>query len=124
MHRTFHNCKSLKTLDVSNFDTSKVTNMYALFMYCTSLKELNLSNFDISSVTSISGIFSNLHSLQKLDIRNMDFTNVSKYEETGFMFNWMPNNTLIYVKDQAAKDFMIKKYEGSGTLTNIQIVNS
>ena len=98
--------------------------MYCLFMYCSSLKELNLSSFDISSLTSISGIFSNTESLQKLDIRKMDFTNVSKYEETGFMFNFMPNDVLIYVKDQAAKDFVIKKYEAIGTLTNIQIVNS
>ena len=54
----------------------------------------------------------------------MDFTYAQNSGGTGFMFNSMPNDVLIYVKDQAAKDFMIKKYEAIGTLTNIQIVNS
>lgn len=43
----FSSCKSLTSLDVSNFDTSKVTDMSYMFNSCNSLKTLHLGeNFD------------------------------------------------------------------------------
>ena len=40
------------TLDVSNFDTSNVTTMYAMFFYCVSLETLDVSHFDTAKVTA------------------------------------------------------------------------
>lgn len=37
MRNMFSNCSKLTSLDVSNFDTSKVTNMGAMFWYCYAL---------------------------------------------------------------------------------------
>ena len=37
-----------------DFDTSNVTNMYGMFSYCSELQSLDLSNFDTSKVTGIS----------------------------------------------------------------------
>ena len=42
----FENCLSLTTLDLSNFDTSNVTDMSYMFRGCTSLTSLNISNFN------------------------------------------------------------------------------
>ena len=41
----FDGCKSLKELNLSNFNTNKVTDMSNMFFGCLSLKKLNLSNF-------------------------------------------------------------------------------
>jgi len=41
----FWDCSSLTTLDLSNFDTSEVTNMQSMFSHCSSLTNLDLSNF-------------------------------------------------------------------------------
>ena len=37
-------------LDLSKFDTNKVTNMNFMFYECSSLEELNLSNWNINNV--------------------------------------------------------------------------
>ena len=49
--RMFRDLSNLISLDVSNFDTSKVTNMEAMFAGMPSLTTLNLSNFYTSKVT-------------------------------------------------------------------------
>ena len=45
-------------LDLSNFDTSKVTNMRSMFFGMSNLTTLNLSNFDTSKVTNMGSMFS------------------------------------------------------------------
>ena len=56
MVSTFVSCTNLKSLDVSNLDTRKVTTMYSLFESCTSLEELDLSSFNTKNVTDFSQI--------------------------------------------------------------------
>ena len=58
----------LKTLNVSNLDTSQVTNMSDMFNYCTSLTSLDLSNFDTSQVTNMDGMFIGCESLRDIKI--------------------------------------------------------
>ena len=58
MNHLFFECSSLEYLDLSNFDTSKVSLMRFMFYNCSSLKELNLYNFNIKNVTDMKGIFS------------------------------------------------------------------
>ena len=41
------------SLNLSNLNTSQVTNMDDMFNYCSSQISLNLSNFDTSQVTSM-----------------------------------------------------------------------
>ena len=54
----FQLCKSLEELDLSNFDTSKVTDMAYMFNSCFKLKTIYVSNiFDISNVTSSKYMF-------------------------------------------------------------------
>ena len=70
MKSMFSYCSSLKELNLSNFNTSQVTNMEYMFYNCSSLKELNLSNFNTSQVTNMEYMFSNCSSLKNLDIHN------------------------------------------------------
>jgi len=75
----FEGCSSLETLDgLSKFDTSKVTNMYAMFWNCSSLKTLDgLSKFDTSNVTSMEGMFAGCSGLTALDVSNFNTSKVT-----------------------------------------------
>ncbi|EAH3085740.1 BspA family leucine-rich repeat surface protein, partial [Listeria monocytogenes] len=79
----FYDNEKLEKLDVSNFDTSLVTNMYAMFANCTSLEELDVSNFDTSSATDIYRMFESCVKLKKLDVSNFDTSSVT---DMAYMF--------------------------------------
>ena len=53
----FEYCSSLTSLDLSNFNTSKVTNMSDMFYGCKALTSLNISSFNMSNVTDFTSMF-------------------------------------------------------------------
>ena len=63
MNEMFFNCDGLTSLDLSNFDTSKVTDMNGMFQDCNGLTSLDLSNFDTSNVTDMHWMFDDCFSL-------------------------------------------------------------
>jgi len=71
----FTGCSSLKTLDLSTFNTSNVKYFDSMFKNCTSLTSLNLGNLQTSSGTTFNGIFYNCSSLTKLDLSSFDIEN-------------------------------------------------
>ncbi|EAE2923806.1 BspA family leucine-rich repeat surface protein, partial [Listeria monocytogenes] len=72
MYAMFEDCTSLEELDVSHFDTSSVTDMYRVFNGCEKLKKLDVSNFDTSSATAMVQMFRNCSALEKLDVSNFN----------------------------------------------------
>ena len=66
----------LESIDMSNIDTSHVTNMSEMFK-CSNLRELILSGFDTSSVTDMSGMFEQCYNLTELDLNGFDTSNVT-----------------------------------------------
>ena len=73
----FSSCSSLTSLDLSTFDTSNVTDMKSMFSGCSSLTTLDLSNFNTSKVTSMYNMFNLCRSLTKLDLSNFDTSKVT-----------------------------------------------
>ena len=61
----FFHCYSLLNLNLSNFNTQKVTNMSDMFNNCSSLTNINLSNFNTQNVTNMLCMFNNCKSLKK-----------------------------------------------------------
>ena len=57
MEYMFSGCSSLKELNLSNFNTNKVTNIAGMFSKCSSLIELNLPNFNTNNVIDMDGMF-------------------------------------------------------------------
>ena len=53
----FSHCWELQALDVTKFDTSKVTDMSDMFYGCKELQTLDVSNFDTSQVIYMSDMF-------------------------------------------------------------------
>lgn len=72
MFDVFRKCKSLTSLDISNFDTHQVTKMGSMFDGCESLEQLDVSSFNTSQVTRMDGMFANCKNLVNLDVSNFD----------------------------------------------------
>ena len=87
MSRMFLNCTSLTELDLTSFDTSNVTSMYAMFCMWDSV--LNLTpenklehikfghNFITDNVTNMRSMFAGLTELKELDLSNFNTKNVT-----------------------------------------------
>ena len=54
----FQSCNNLEYLDLSNFDTSNVTDMGYMFCKCNKLKLLNLLNLTLKNNCNTENIFS------------------------------------------------------------------
>ena len=84
MRYMFGSCGSLTSLDVSNFETSNVTDMCYMFNDCQKLTTLDVSNFDTSKVIVMNHMFGGCQILTTLDVSNFD---TSKVTNMGYMFN-------------------------------------
>ena len=80
MSSMFYWCNKLTIIDVSNFNTSKVTDMSSMFSNCHNLTSLDISNFDTSKVTDMSGMFSRCSGLTSLDLNKFDTSNVTRMD--------------------------------------------
>lgn len=67
MNSMFYHLQNMKELDLSSFDTSKVTDMAYMFQ-STKLTKINLSSFDTSKVTNMKWMFYQSNALKELDI--------------------------------------------------------
>ncbi|EAC8464481.1 BspA family leucine-rich repeat surface protein [Listeria monocytogenes] len=74
MNNMFFLCKAT-SLDVSNFDTSNVTNMEFMFQQ-TAATSIDMSNFDTSNVTNMRYMFQGSPVIS-LDVSNFDTSNVT-----------------------------------------------
>ena len=71
-YEMFQGFCDIKTLDLSNIDTSNVTNMSGMFRDCTSLTSIDLYSFDTSNVESMSGMFACCESLESVCFQNLN----------------------------------------------------
>ena len=92
----FYNLTNLTSLDLSNFNTSQVKNMYFMFISCRGLTSLDLSNFDTSQVTDMSGMFDYCRGLTSLDVSNFDTSQVTRMRG---MFSACSGLTSLYVSE-------------------------
>lgn len=84
MGSMFSKCTSLETLDLSSFNTEKVTNMFEMFVGSTNLRTINLpKGFIGSNVTDLNGMFRGCASLTELDLSG---SNAEKVKNMGNMF--------------------------------------
>ena len=80
----FWNCKNLSSLDLTNFNTTKVEDMSGMFSSCQKLSSLTLSeSFNTANVTDMSNMFSYCNMLEKLNLSNF---NTTKVEDMSYMF--------------------------------------
>ena len=77
MYYTFYGCRRLEYLDLSSFSTNNVTSMTYMFANCQNLKALDLSNFNTSKVANMQGMFYRCYALESLDVSSFNTTSVT-----------------------------------------------
>lgn len=87
MEVMFLGCKSLKSFDVSSFNTQNITSMREIFHRCESLESLNLSNFNTNKLTDIDLMFGDDLSLTNLDLSSF---NLSESKDLEYMLHYTP----------------------------------
>ena len=79
---------ALKNLDVSGFNTAKVTDLSYMFSDCKCLAEIDTSNFDTSKAEDICGMFCGCELLTNIDITSFDLSSCVYMSE---LFAYNPN---------------------------------
>ena len=80
----FEECSMIYYIDLSNFNTSKVTDMGWMFNECHKLRKIKgIERFDTNQVINMKAMFQECNELEELDLSNF---NTSKVTDMGFMF--------------------------------------
>ena len=113
MSKMFYRCELLTSLDLSNFYTKNVIDMSYMFVGCKSLISLNLTNFRTTNVNDMSWMFRDCKSLKNLDLSNFNIENVTC---AGGMFdgcNFLPNlsHNEIYKIDKGIKNIPMEDFQ-------------
>ena len=120
--RMFRDLSNLISLDVSSFDTSKVTNMEAMFAGMPNLTTLNLFNFDTSKVTRMNSMFEGVSRLTTLNLSNFDTSKVTDMEA---MFGYMYGLTSLNISsfDTSQVTNMRDMFSNIRNLTSLNLTN-
>ena len=121
-NRMFRDLSNLISLDVSNFDTSRVTNMEAMFAGMPNLTTLNLSNFDTSKVTRMNSMFEGMSRLTTLNLSNFDTSKVTDMEAMfGYMYGLTSLNISNFNTSQVTN--MRDMFSNMRNLTSLNLTN-
>jgi surface protein len=124
MRGMFFGCRSLISLDLSGFDTSKVTDMNQMFINVP-VTTLDLSSWDFTSVENYSGIFENVENLNTVYVSD-SFRPPGKEEQaddfslTGGLYENFFN---IIVPDSATYNYLLQTFEINGTTWTGRVLN-
>lgn len=108
MKNMFYVCNNLESLNLSSFNTSKVTNMQT-FLYSNKIKSLDLSSFDTSNVTNMEQMIAMCDNITSLDISNFNTSKVTNMKQ---MFYSDGALKTIYV----SSDFVVDQVTASGNM--------
>lgn len=77
MSNTFSHCELLTSIDVSKWNTSKVTNMEGMFVDCNLLASVDVNKWNTSKVTDMASMFSSCGTLRSIDVSKWNTSNVT-----------------------------------------------
>ena len=124
MNRMFNDCDHLVFIDSSEFNTSNVTNMNSMFSNCKKLASLDVSKWDVSSVTDMFNMFFcfDQYYLTKLDVSNWNVSNVTSMN---YMFFGLKSLTKLDVSNWNVSNvtFMGSLFSGCSSLTSLDVSN-
>ena len=81
----FNGCKSIISIDLSNFDSSDITDMNSMFSECTHLKKIILENLNTEKVNNMNYMFNKCLELEKIEFPNS--FNTQNVKNLSFMFH-------------------------------------
>ena len=114
---------ALKTVNVTGWDVSNVTNLYGTFLNCTSLETIvGLETWDVSSVTTTNRLFSQCPKLKEIDLSTWKLPAVTDAERMFYKCevleeldasNWDLRN-LVNARDMFKYCYKLKQIKGMG----------
>lgn len=94
MGEMFSGCSTVKKLNVLDFDTSRVKDMSDMFKNCSELAGLDVSGFDTSRVENMSGMFYGCKALKAIDVSRFSTRNTTCMKE---MFGYCSELKSLYL---------------------------
>lgn len=107
-------------LDVSNWNTSSLTDMISIFDGCTSLKELDLNNWNVSKVKDFKRLFYGCRNLTTLKISDWDVSNVQSFVATFNYCSKLPYVDLSKWNTSSAQSFYAM-FDGCEYINNLDL---
>ena len=101
----------LRTLDLSSLDTSKVTDMYYMLADNNAISSYDVSNFDTSNVTTMSYMFGYNTALSEVNLTNFDTSNVT-------------NMSYMFVQDSALTTLDLSSFDTSNVIDMIYMFDT
>ena len=118
----FYKCELLTNIDLSNFNTSNVTNMSSMFKGCSSLKKINLSNVNTNSVINMNFMFAKCSSLTNINLSSFNTNNVTRMRSMFYGCFSLTNIDLSSFNTNNTTD-MACMFSRCSSLTNINLSN-
>ena len=97
MNTMFGECANLEKITFGDFDTSNVIDMRGMFWLCTSLTELDLTSFNTLNTTSMRAMFMSCENLTKVNLCSFNTQNVTAMQD---MFSGTTNLEIITVGEE------------------------
>lgn len=120
MSGMFEGCSNLTSLDLSKLDTSNVTDMSVMFHGCSGLTSLNLKGLNTASVTNMASIFNECRSIKELDLSAFDTSKATDisgmFEECSALGSLDLSNL-----DTSNVTDMSNMFDGCSALTNLNL---
>ncbi len=117
----FYNCTTLINLDLSNFNTEKVTNMAYMFNNCRNLENLGSSTFK-TNAQNMEYMFNNCNKITSLTISNFGTTELTNMAH---MFDSCENLNQLYLSglNTGAVKNMEYTFNNCKSITNLNLNN-
>ena len=122
MKNMFNGCSSLKSLDLSKLDTSSLKDMNSMFSGCNLLESLDLSNLNTSSVTNVYKMFSGCKSLKSLDLSKLNMSSVTDMRGLFYGCNLLESLDLSKLDTSSAVE-MNNMFYGCNLLESLDLSN-
>ena len=119
--------KSIISLDLSHFDTSKSGNFYEMFSGCSSLTSLDVSNFNVSNSYDFKSMFKGCMSLISLKLFKITFNKNQYYFDE--MFSYCKSLKYLVLEDLCLNNtfghfYLTKMFHQCTSLISVNLFNN
>lgn len=103
LEKAFKGCKSLKSVDLSHFETPIVREMQEMFSGCESLETVILPKVDTKMVVDMTEMFKNNKKLTRLELNLFDTSSLERFDNMFENFNTAEGVKMIVDADKISK---------------------